>query len=197
MSRKPLILAVLLAVLLMPAVSSAMGIGYFYATGTGDSITRIDGSPDAESSLHFNGNGLVLDTSVGRDETFNYRLALAAGRYGDKNRPYDALVMIHDFGFSPARNQRARLWLGPEVMLNFIDDKDSAESPKLFGFGMGLAVGANINITKRLSLMLKTALISQTLSGHMNLGGARTDLTTEDEFSYLSFGLVLRFNERF
>jgi len=190
-------LVVILLILLVPSEPEAMGIGYFYATGSGDSITRIEGSPDTRGSVHMSGNGLFLDTNLGKDTTFNYRLTFGAGEYGDRDDPYDGFVMINDFGFSLFRNQRARIWLGPEVMLNTVDDQAAAESPKLFGFGMGLAAGVNLNISRNFSVALKSAYVSQTLTGHKNVGGVRTDITTEDEFGYASVALVFRFGERF
>lgn len=190
-------LIIILLVLLAPLKTWAMGIGYFYATGSGDSITRIEGSPDTRGNIHMSGNGLFLDTNLGKDATFNYRLEFGVGEYGDRDDPYDGFVMIHDFGFSIFRNERSRIWLGPEVMLNSVDDPDAAESPKLFGFGMGLAAGANLNFASNFSLALKAAYISQTLTGHKKVGGVRTDITTEDEFGYASVALVFRFGERF
>jgi len=174
-----------------------MGLGVFYAAGTGDSTTRIEGSADIDRTLHFTGSGIWMDTNISRDETFNYRLSLASGSYGDRDAPYDSIVMIHDLGFSPARNRRSRLWVGPEIMLNFIDDSSTPESPRLFGFGMGLAIGGNVNLAKRLGFNLKAAYISQTLTGNMIIAGTRTDVTTKDGFIYTSLSLSLRFGERF
>jgi len=195
----PVVTAMLFILLLLiaPSTSLAMGIGYFYASGSGDSITRIEGSPDSRDPLDISGNGLFLDSNLGKDKTFNYRLEFGSGEYGVKDQTFDGLVMIHDFGFSPYRSKWFRLWAGPEVMLNSIDDTASAESPKLFGFGMGPAIGINLNISRRLSFTLKAAYIYQTLTGHMKVGGITQDLTTEDEFAYASVALVLRLGERF
>jgi len=197
MLRKALMLAVALAALLMPSVSEAMGIGFFYATGSGDSTTRIEGLPDSTDTLDFSARGLMLDTNMGKDATFNYRLGLAASSYGGRDHQYDGFVIVNDFGFSPARNERARLWIGPEIMISSIDDKTPAMSLKLFGFGMGVALGGNLHITGNTSVTLKAAYITQTLTGHMDIDGVATDLTTEDDFIYASMSLVLRFGERF
>lgn len=186
------------ALMLVPAsVSLAMGMGIFYATGSGDSTMMVEGSPDTASRLEMSGYGIVLDTNVGKDRIFNYRLELGAGSYGPKDSPYDGTILVHDLGFSLARSSAARLWMGPEVLMNFTDDRDSAESPKLFGLGMGLALGVNVNMGRHYSLSVKGAYVSQTLTGHMTIDGVRQDITTDDYYGYLGIALIYRYGEYF
>lgn len=196
--RKSLIAAVLLTlVLALPVHAHAWGLGMFYSGGKGHSDLLPAKAPERDYALEVTGWGLSWDTNIGKDETFNYRLSLGTGEYGEKGKPWEGLSLTHDFGFGIARNRMARLWLGPEIMLTFIDDDSIEESPRLFGFGMGPVVGANLNITGHLAFSLRAAYIYETLSGEMTMGGVRQDVTSEDEFSYISVSLMLRLDERF
>lgn len=189
----------LLTLLIITPASTAwgVGIGLFYASGSGDSTMMVEGSADTEMKLDMSGYGIVLETNVGQDEAFNYRLELGAGSYGPEGGTYDGTVMVHDLGFGLLRTPGMRLWLGPEVLMNFTDDRDSVESPKLFGLGMGLVLGVNLNIGRSYSVSLKGAYVSQTLTGHMNINGVRQDITTDDYYGYMGIALIYRYGERF
>lgn len=195
--KAALSVALIVTFMLVPALSWAVGIGAFYYSGSGDSTIRVDSAADIDGRMELTGYGLLLDTNVGRDHVFNYRLTIGQAEYGNGDSPYEALIVTNDFGFSIARNSKLRLWLGPEIMVTLINDDAAAAAPDLFGFGMGLAAGLNLHIRTDFSIALKAAYVSQTMSGRMTIGGSRYDVVTDDEFSYAGVSLIYRFGERF
>ncbi len=191
------IVLAILAVMIVPVVSQADGMGLSYTYGSGDSVIRIDGQPNIASTMKRTGYGIMYDTNVGRDDIFNYRLNIEKAVFDTDDDSYEALVMVNDFAFALVRNEHVRLWFGPEVTIALINDKGSTTAADLFGFGMGLAAGANLHMGKNFSLALKAAYVSQTLSGRMTVSGTRHDVTTYDDYSYVGISLMYRFDERF
>ena len=119
--------AALLACVLAPTQARAIGLGP-YVSGGGGQLKADYGN----ANYKFGGIGLALDTAVAEDTLFNYRLQLGYARasydYSDGNR----FEMRHIFGFGVLRTEQVRLWLGPQIGLDYED------------FGGGSYVGANI-----------------------------------------------------
>lgn len=181
--------------LLAAAPAPAAGVGAYYSLGTGTSTVRYEGISNDKVDIDLANYGLLYDTNVGKDEMFHYRLEFGIEQYSYADEQAEGLVMAHDFGFGVTRGRNMRFWLGPEIRLTRLNDKDVSTRPRLFGFGMGPAMGLNINIGHGFSLALKTAIISETLEGSMTFAGTRYDVTTEDLFTYTSVALIMRFGE--
>ena len=187
----------MLSVIMVPALSQADGVGLSYTYGSGESTVRIDGLPNIDYAMKRTGYGIMYDTNVGRDHIFNYRLTIEQAVYDSNDDPYEAITLINDFGFSLFRDERMRFWMGPEITIALLNDTGSDASPNLFGFGMGIATGLNLNMSENFTLALKAAFISQTMSGRMSVSGSRYDVVTDDEFAYGGISLIYRFGERF
>lgn len=158
MSRKRIIVSVVLCCMILFSVKSAMAIGIgAYVDGAYNkfSVSGDGGTVDLDD-YGFVGAGLVLDTCVAKNQLFNYRLGL--GYQKDVKFPElgtHKISMNNYFGFGVVRMQYFRWWMGPQLGLRyFIIDSDDGSMSEAGG-NVGLATGFNFNIGKVFTIGLE------------------------------------------
>jgi hypothetical protein len=211
--RKIFIIAFALIVISLATTSAhASGLGVYLNGGFGDS--DIETGPywwsvtnTYDSDLEVLSGGLVFDTNLSKDRIFNYRLELGRGTYTWQDFPagmeteLNQTVMTHDFGFGILRNKAVRLWLGPEIRISRINDEVDGVEYDMIGFGVGLAIGLNINLRGPITIGLKASLMDQVMNGDFTYDDPITGLTTTDDIStddYLTLvtaAFIFRFGE--
>jgi hypothetical protein len=68
------------------------------------------------------GGGLIMDSNLASDRVFNWRMHLSGERLTADREAEMKLVrlrMNHVFGFGIVRTKRVRLWLGPQIGINY------------------------------------------------------------------------------
>jgi hypothetical protein len=149
-----LLLTIAIAMALVSS-ADASGIGG-YVEWAGTFKGNFDGDNYDEDIY---GAGISYDTNVARDEVFNYRLDLGYRRV-EQNRDdssdldLDGFALTNTLGFALARNEKARLWIGPLVLLSFGFDSHKGQDILDVGFGGGPAMGLTVHASDRLSIVL-------------------------------------------
>ncbi len=101
------------------------------------------------------GFGFVMDSNVSKRSVFNYRLHVGFNDMSVEPETADfdidgnSISIDNAFGFGLVRTDDFRLWLGPEVHLEYATwDKSIAwkDDIDFIGFGLGVVLGANINL---------------------------------------------------
>lgn len=168
----PALVALSLAVAICFTAGSALasGMGPFLQGNSGGLTWKFDnsatGSEDVDASVLGVGAGFSFDTNCARDELVNYRINIGleyAALDFEKTSEDDAtagLFFDNYIGFGVLRNEKLRLWVGPEVRLGFIKGIGDAYTDKLFGttFGVGPAAGLNLHLSRELDLALTTGI---------------------------------------
>jgi len=161
------------------AYSYATGIGVFGSFGYGETEAELEGSNTFGENFIKNYDldntryifGFVMDTAVAENTLFNYRLQLGYGRgtidFNYRREDTDThsvtrnqysysiwdISLVHSFGFGIVRTQYVRLWLGPQIGLNYSDDLNGSQYGE-FGIKFGLVAGINVNIGNFISLFV-------------------------------------------
>lgn len=156
--------------LALPAAAHAAGMGVYGSYAGGKSWQHVDARDwggDFEKNWtvdHSRGNfGLVVDTCVAGDKSFNYRMNVGHG-YGtvDVTRKRRDLVtdlvttkryhyFVYDwhfyntFGIGVVRTKLIRFFLGPQIGICYMNDVNAARYSE-FSFKLGLDFGLNINV---------------------------------------------------
>ena len=202
--RKILSLLACFSLLFAFGASEAMafGLGLAYNQGSGTSDIEADGVSIGEYDFDTSDIGLVMDTNLSMDSTFNYRLTLtsASAEYGN-NLVFDDLsgfTMTHDFGFGIVKQPGFRLWMGPELRLSWIsgDGNTGLSELDVFSFGLGPVLGGNINIGETFTIALTASYLFQTTNGDAwdNFGVYR-DWSTDEKMLFVGLNLIMRLNE--
>jgi len=211
--KKTVFIAMAFIIMMFGAASAhASGLGFYVSGGSGDS--DIDSgyywwsiANSSSSDIETGSVGLVFDTNLSEDALFNYRLELGKGTYTWKKFPagkehkFDQTVMTHDFGFGLLRTEAIRLWLGPEIRISKINDEVGGYDLDMMGFGVGLALGLNINVVDPVTIAIKASFLNQTMNGDVandpGTGLISEDISTDDNITMVTAALIFRFGERF
>lgn len=195
----------LLLLLLIGSPVYAGGIGLFVngakaeAEWDGDIIS-------VDSDGRHRDYGFVIDTNLVTDDLFNYRMELGRADWEIDNfngRSIDAdlegLVMNHAFGFGGLIAPNLRLWFGPELRITLLDGELSgvvARDIDLFGYGVGAAIGLNINLPGRLTIAVKSGAVSMRYLGrgpNWDGGGWQSsEYDVDEDLVYLGVSMFFR-----
>ncbi len=163
------------------------------------------------------GAGLMVDSDPDSNGIFNYRLnigydranVLAANRI-DLNR----VNFINTFGFRLFRNETIKLWLGPQLGINYWWGKESrvthdmifvwpSPSPlpisfqrkyQMFGGVGGIAFGTNVNLAGGVTLSVEAGCRGYLARSLKPLEGNPPSGKVNAVEGYLSFGILGRVN---
>ena len=151
----------------------AVGLGGYleYVRGWGTLNDYCDDNAtydcDDEFEVEACGFGFVFDTNVSKDAVFNYRLQIgysgldadndSGWDYSSRHDEFDGYRISFDntFGFGIVKTSNFRLWLGPQIHLNYSNWDMSVgddtydigdDSLDVFGFGTGFVLGMNFNL---------------------------------------------------
>ncbi len=169
--------------------------------------------------------GLSFDTHLGGDGLFNYHLNVGYERFTTKDLIVQAefssdlsmftttapdpiksdadlrgFVMSHAFGFGGELAPGTRLWLGPEVRLQWAKgspDKAPDVDVKMFGVGIGPAVGFNLNFKGGLTMVFKAGYQFMTLAADVDGYTPARDYVNQsfdvdEKFFYFNLELLAR-----
>ncbi|WP_419661698.1 uncharacterized protein Dvar_21340 [Desulfosarcina variabilis str. Montpellier] len=192
--------------------ASAIGIGFFYELGNASPEWTIEYEDDDHYYYYdedeswtrdFDGDrsrrafGFVLDTTVARDQLFNYRFQIGYETWEDEVSGFgefdmSGISMSHDFGFGVLRTPAVRLWLGPELRFAYASgdiDRNPYADVYSFEYGIGPVIGANFNIGSTVTLGLKAGYIFSNF-----LGVIENDSHTYEDYDFDGSSTELYFN---
>ncbi len=190
--------------------AGAIGLGFYYELGNASPDWTIEYEDDDyyyddddSWSRDFEGDrsrkafGFVLDTTVARNQLFNYRFQVGyetwedeVGGFGDFDM--SGITMSHDFGFGVLRTPNVRLWLGPELKFSYAaGDIDSNPFADVYSFeyGIGPVIGANFNLGSTVTLGLKAGYIFSNF-----IGVVENDSYTYEDYDFDGSSTELYFN---
>jgi len=189
----------LITAMITPVTLNAFGMGLSVPimTNVEHNIDGYGNSKWKEDSI--SGFGLVLDSNIGKNKLYNWRLNLESNKieteYGYK---YDKNSFINTFGFSIFRNKIVRVFMGPRLEFGFINEN----TWNGFEFALSPVVGVNINLGSVISLGLDV---------DYKIDGLSTSTRSYDNYYYdnynnrdetlsgmtTRFYLLFRFGERY
>jgi hypothetical protein len=158
------VLCVLVAVASLQPAHAKVGFGGYVSTEVGST----DWDADDPSGETVNGDtgqmgfGFVLDTCPGKEHVFNYRLNVGYETFksdldGGGEFKGTGFALDNTFGFAVFRNDRTRVWLGPQIKLSFYGGDDVVD--KVARFGGGAVVGANFKVGERSTISVSGGFI--------------------------------------
>jgi hypothetical protein len=110
----------LLLVMIVPLGLNAFGMGVsvpFYSNVQHEQSSGY-GTQWEEEGL--SGYGLVLDSNIGKNKLYNYRLNIESNRIKVVDGiEYDKTAIVNTFGFALYRNKRVRVFMGPRLNIGF------------------------------------------------------------------------------
>ena len=181
-----------------PRGALAFGFGADVSGGFGRLKTTDNfffGGPDTTTSYDVTrwAAGLMYDTNVRQDKLFNYRLGISSQNMkassANESIDLDGVSFDNDFGFAFIRDEKMRIWAGPEVRVEFVEgeirDANGRSHTNNTAFGIAPVVGANLHLNKDISLCLK--------GGYMFLEGVRIFSEWEERYGFFSIGIMQRF----
>lgn len=203
--------SVFVAAFFVTTPAGAIGLGFFYEQGNASPDWTIEYEDDSyyyygddESwTRDFDGDrsrmafGFVLDTTVARNQLFNYRFQIGYEAWEDDVSGFGefdmrGITMSHDFGFGVLRTPNVRLWLGPELKFSYASgdiDRIPFADVYSFEYGVGPVIGANFNIGSTVTLGLKAGYI---FSGF--IGVIENDHHTYEDYDFDGSSNELYFN---
>ncbi|MDM7985817.1 MAG: hypothetical protein QUS13_00635 [Smithella sp.] len=114
----------------------ALGVGGYVAANGGISGLR---TGDASSNVQYGlQGGFVLDTAVGLNQLFNYRLGVGYENAMKSGNSFFDQFSIHrvaasnTFGYAFFRSRHLRVWMGPQIELACLFNKSSYTSYNIF-----------------------------------------------------------------
>ncbi|MDA3894873.1 MAG: hypothetical protein PF482_01860 [Desulfobacteraceae bacterium] len=192
--------------------ASALGLGSYYERGWGDGEIDYDyyyddddnDNIDIDTDHRTRAIGFVLDTNVAKDSLFNYRLNIAFdkieidGLRPDSDYEADGFKMDHTFGFGVLRNEYVRLWVGPQINLSYYNEDNhyrpfnfDDDDLNMFGFGVGPAMGVNINVGPVVTFTITQGYKFTWLFGE----NFNDDFYGHESQYYINFGMLFRIND--
>lgn len=183
MKRICLLVLTCLFISIMSTQLLAFGIGGYFSGGGGERYwnKNITDYRNREKNYKI-GGGLIIDSNMARQESFNYRLN--AGYYKMNGDPRDLGLIntYHSFGYGLVKQEYVRLWFGPQIGIGYgyADYQNvtfiglfARETIKYRGLNasLGLVLGLNINIGKYFSITLDGGGRYNALAGSTELSG--------------------------
>lgn len=185
----------------LPHSVMAHGLGVAVEGGTGRLKTTDhpfygEGSDNRSYDQDRAGIGIVYDTNVGRDALFNYRLGILYQKLDadgtDSRLDLDGFTVESDYGFGIYRSDLVRLWLGPEVRLEYLEGHGNRGpydyTEHTLSLGLGPVLGLNYHLNNDLSLVMRGGYIFQT--------GIKLFSDWDERFGFMSLGLMMRMGEK-
>ncbi len=134
--------------------------------------------------------GFIYDTNVIQDKIFNYRLGVSYehmnARAPGKGFSLKGMSVQNDFGFSLIRDENTRLWVGPEVKVEFLEGTETVQGyayhEDVFSVGIGPVAGVNYRLNEDLFIAFKFGFLFQ--------NGFRLFSEWEERYGFISFGLI-------
>jgi hypothetical protein len=128
----------------------AGGFGYYGTFGAGKVKYKELGGSYRENSK-FIGGGLVFDTAVAKDNSFNYRFSVGYEKLTNDFDRLESIVIDQDFGLAIHRSAHSRIWFGPELRIFFSNDE--------IGMGIGPVLGINLHTGRSVTAALKMGVL--------------------------------------
>lgn len=149
--------------LLLSSEAYSYGVGAYASIGSGSfRFKELEKDSSSRSDVNsYLGGGILFDTAVAEDELFNYRVNLGFEIWKrdfalneDTGRSH--ITLYNSFGFGIFRRQWMRLWLGPQLGLQYLKQSATGSSYRHEGFGMtlGAMAGLNFNLGRDFSIGL-------------------------------------------
>jgi hypothetical protein len=119
-----------LSVILLSTSAMAYGIGGYFDFGFGSTVWEGKRHHTDTKDLIPTG-GFVFDTSLGKNDVFNYRFKLGFGAMWADDSQLWKTGMVHTFGISPAalRTENFRFWFGPRIGLYYVGGTYYIQTP--------------------------------------------------------------------
>lgn len=170
MKKATLILSVL-GMLLFASNSFAVDFGFYLDLGRGSGEAEFDVaySESFDIDTEFYGVGFQLETDpLNANKVFSYRFQGGFESRGieedEENTTLElgGLIINNTFGFGGNISEKVRLWGGPQVLIGYYSGKTDDEfsgdeiSFQGFGFGLGLAGGANFGLGSGKTILTTT-----------------------------------------
>ena len=200
----------ILAVILINWTPTSHAVGLGIDMGTSEENWSRDSGGDRET-MHFGG---VLDTAPAGYTVLNYRLTVGKeSNYLSNNGyrvHYSGLAMTHTFGLRLAQGPSYRLWLGPQVKFTYYDEfqdrnffgSNNEYDGFIRGYGAGLVIGYNLNLTRPVSLSFTGGTRYMRYSGSYDRNTGQTaasEVAIEDEVvgNFFGFSVIFRLGENY
>jgi hypothetical protein len=191
-----------LSCILVTSEVMAYGLGVYGSYGYGWADWKSDSSTSGrlEKDAGHYGIGILFDTAVAKDELFNYRLNLGyeklKARPGEGTLSYDldGVIIDNDFGFGLIRTKSVRVWVGPELRLQYwrgYTTGSNYHDTNIFGVGIGPVIGLNYHFGPLVSLGLKGGYLYNYFGGT----GPDTDFYVKENLIFINAAIIFRFGE--
>lgn len=176
----------------------AFGFGVAGSVASGDLKASSEslfgyGTPTARYDQTRRSIGVIYDTNVGRDAIFNYRLGISyqdlKARSSEGRFRLEGVSIENDFGFSLVRSEALRLWVGPELKIEYLEGNNETatgyqDHMGVLGVGVGPVAGVNYRLGNDVSLTVK--------GGYLFQEGVRLFSEWEERYGFLNIGLIFR-----
>jgi hypothetical protein len=181
--------------------AGAAAFGIYGSAGDGGSSTwTIDSGPGSTKvDATHKGAGFVFDTAVAQDKFFNYQLNFGydsfknkSAKTGNEMIELSGLMISNAFGFSMARTEGFRMWMGPEIRLAWPSGSNITGDYDLFGAGVGPVLGMNFNLPGTVTLGVKIGYQFMTYNGTWDTAVNSYDLKIKEKLMYVNIGILFR-----
>jgi len=192
---KNIVKGLLLTSMMTPVALNAFGMGLSAPVMTNVKHDIDGGGKWKEDSI--SGFGLVLDSNIGKNKLYNWRLNLESNKIKtESGYKYDKSSFINTFGFSLFRNKRVRVFMGPRLEFGFMseDNWDGIE------FAISPTVGVNVHLGPVVSLGLDMDYkIDGLSSSTRSYDNYYSDSDIDETLSGMTtrFYILFRFGERY
>jgi hypothetical protein len=197
--------AILLCLLFVTVPVYAAGFGIFVNGSQVDAEWDGDLTTFDSEGRHID-YGFAIDSNLAADRLFNYRFELGRAEWNVTNfndqgidAEMEGVVMNHDFGFGGLITDNVRFWFGPELRFSLLDGElknTIARDIDLFGYGLGAAIGLNVNFPGRLTLAAKGGFVQMRYLGrgpHKDgISWTSSDYDVDENLLYLGFTMFFR-----
>jgi len=213
---KRFLLLVLLSLLLPAARANAAGVGFYATSGLGSADwtdSYSSGYSKFSTDTERKGLGISMDTHLSGRHFFNYHFDFGYETNTIKNfvtLPYTGpavtssldlkgFSMSHAFGFGGKLGAHNRIWLGPEIRAQW-GKGSPAGAPNVdvrsFGFGIGPAVGIDLNFRNGNTIIIKTGYQIMThtadVDGYVSGMSVSESYDVDERFFYINLEFLFR-----
>jgi len=197
---KKIVKGLLVATMIAPVALNAFGMGLsvpVYTNVEHDQTSSSDYYVEWEEDS-VSGFGLVIDTNIGKNKLYNWRLNIESteveGKYGGE---FDRISFVNTFGFSLFRNERVRVFAGPRLNIG-IEERGSDGSG--VEVSIAPAVGVNVHLGSVVSLGLdidyKISALSTSI-GDYDYGYYDRDYDEDLSGMMARFYILFKFGEKY